>query len=125
MNRQDMIVYIVDDDDAVRDSLRLLLKSSGFNVQVYGGAQLFLESDIEKAGCLLLDLHMPDMSGLELLRLLRTKGWHKPVIVIGGRRDAGLDKQVLEAGAMAILSKPFDEESLFDLVRKALATENN
>ena len=120
MSESGSLVTIIDDDDAVRDSLRLLVESSGRAAQDYASGELFLNSDIAQAGCLLLDLHMPGISGLELLRLLRGRGWGVPVIVISGRRDAMLDAEAREAGASAILSKPFDDELLLDLVEKAL-----
>jgi len=71
-------------------------------------------------GCLLLDLHMPGISGLELLRLLRARGLKHPMIVISGRRDPVQDAEALAAGASALLSKPFDDQQLLDLVTRAL-----
>lgn len=87
-------VYIVDDDEAVRDSIRLLLESSGFAAQEFASADLFLKSETADMGCLLLDLHMPGISGLELLRLLRSRGIRRPVIVVSGRRDPVQDAEV-------------------------------
>lgn len=113
-------VYIVDDDEAVRDSLRLLLESSGFSAREFANADLLLNTNIDEMGCLLLDLHMPGISGLELLRLLRARGLKRPVIVISGRRDPVQDAEVLAAGASALLSKPFDDRQLLDLVTRAL-----
>ena len=113
-------VYIVDDDEAVRDSIRLLLESSGFLAREFANADLFLKSDIASMGCLLLDLHMPGISGLELLRLLRSRGMRRPVIVVSGRRDPVQDAEVWAAGASALLSKPFDDQQLIDLVAEAL-----
>jgi two-component system, LuxR family, response regulator FixJ len=114
-------VYIVDDDEAVRDSLRLLLESSGFIAREFASADLLLKMNIDEMGCLLLDLHMPGISGLELLRLLRARGLKRPVIVISGRRDPVQDAEVLAAGASALLSKPFDDRQLLDLVTEALS----
>ncbi|HEX4026581.1 MAG TPA: response regulator [Rhizomicrobium sp.] len=114
-------VYIVDDDEAVRDSLRLLLESSGFSAREFANADLLLNTNIDEMGCLLLDLHMPGISGLELLRLLRARGLKRPVIVISGRRDPVQDAEVLAAGASALLSKPFDDQQLLDLVIRALS----
>lgn len=113
-------VYIVDDDEAVRDSIRLLLESSGFAAQDFASADLFLKSETGNMGCLLLDLHMPGISGLELLRLLRSRGMRRPVIVVSGRRDPVQDAEVWAAGATALLSKPFDDQQLLDLVAEAL-----
>ena len=120
MTGQQRPVYIVDDDEAVRDSIRLLLESSGFLAREFANADLFLKSDIASMGCLLLDLHMPGISGLELLRLLRSRGMRRPVIVVSGRRDPVQDAEVWAAGASALLSKPFDDQQLLDLVAEAL-----
>ena len=113
-------VYIVDDDEAVRDSIRMLLESSGFVARDFASADLFLVTDTDDMGCLLLDLHMPGVSGLELLRLLRSRGMRRPVIVVSGRRDTVQDAEVWAAGASALLSKPFDDQQLLDLVSQAL-----
>jgi FixJ family two-component response regulator len=114
-------VYIVDDDEAVRDSIRMLLESSGFVARDFASADRFLDTDTDDMGCLLLDLHMPGISGLELLRLLRSRGMRRPVIVVSGRRDTVQDAEVLAAGASALLSKPFDDQQLLDLVSQALS----
>jgi FixJ family two-component response regulator len=118
--RGSLLVYIVDDDEAVRDSMRLLLESSGFATRDFASADLFLQSDSADLGCLLLDLHMPGTSGIELLRLIRSRGMARPVFVISGRRDPAQDADVLAAGASALLSKPFDDQQLLDLVAQAL-----
>ena len=120
MKRPKRPVYIVDDDEAVRDSIRLLLESSGFAACDFASAELFLRSNIAEMGCLLLDLHMPGISGLELLRQLRSRGIRRPVIVVSGRRDPVQDAEVWAAGASALLSKPFDDQQLLDLVAEAL-----
>jgi two-component system, LuxR family, response regulator FixJ len=115
------LIYIVDDDDAVRDSLRLLLESNGIATRDYRSADDFLQAGAADMACLLLDLHIPGMSGLELLRLLRARGMTLPVIIISGRRDGALEADVRAAGATAILSKPFDDQALLELVQEALA----
>ena len=116
-------VYIVDDDEAVRDSMRMLLESSGFLAREFSSADFFLKADTADMGCLLLDLHMPGISGLELLRLLRSRGMRRSVIVVSGRRDPVQDAEVWAAGASALLSKPFDDQQLLDLVADALGPE--
>lgn len=113
-------VYIVDDDEAVRDSMRLLLESSGFVARDFASADLFLKADSADMGCLLLDLHMPGISGVELLRAIRSRGVTRPVIVVSGRRDPVQDTEVWAAGASALLSKPFDDQQLLELVAQAL-----
>lgn len=119
--RPDSVVYIVDDDEAVRDSTSLLLKSVGIVALDFPSADVFLEHfDPVSAGCILLDLHMPGMSGLELLELLHDRGIETPVIVISGRSDPVLNDLVKRAGAISILSKPSNDEDLLALVKKAL-----
>ena len=119
-SRPTRVVYIVDDDEAVRDSTSLLLKSEGFAALEFPSADAFLEHfDPVKSGCILLDLHMPGMSGLELLELMKARGIETPVIVISGRRDPALNELVMRAGAMAILSKPSKDDDLLSLVSRA------
>ena len=115
-----LLVYIVDDDEAVRDSMRLLLEISGFGARAFASADLFLNSDMGDMGCLLMDLHMPGISGLELLRLIRSRGLTRPVIMVSGRRDPVQDAELRAAGAFALLAKPFEDRQLLDLVEKAL-----
>lgn len=122
---QNRLVYVVDDDEAVRDSTCWLLKSVGIVPADFSSADLFLEHfEPTKAGCILLDLHMPGLGGLELLELIRAREIGTPVIVISGRRDPLLDEMVRKAGAMAILSKPSSDEELLALVQHALTLSN-
>jgi FixJ family two-component response regulator len=114
-------VYVVDDDDAVRDSMRALLESSGMDVLDYSSAQEFLVHPCKRRGCLLLDLHMPGMSGVELLEALRMQGSRLPVIAITGRSDPVLKERVMRAGALAFLDKPIDETLLMDALSRAFA----
>src|SRR5215213_4246230 len=100
------IVHVVDDDEAVRDSLRALLESYGTAVRDYASASEFLLAiPARLEGCVLLDLHMPGMSGLELLDLLRANGSKLPVIAVTGRSDALLKERVVRAGALTLLDK--------------------
>ncbi|HJR55362.1 MAG TPA: response regulator [Rhizomicrobium sp.] len=118
------IVYIVDDDDAVRDSTVWLLKAAGLGAVAFASAGAFLESfDPRRKAVILLDLHMPGMSGLELLELLQARRVRTPVIVISGRRDPQLDELVTRAGAIAILGKPSGKTELLTLVRQALDSQ--
>jgi two-component system, LuxR family, response regulator TtrR len=117
----DSFVYVVDDNRAVRDSLVSLLTSNGIAVRSFAGAKDFLARRAHVAqGCLILDFFMPELSGLELLRLLRARGNRIPVIAISGRRDAVLDAALKRESVMAILSKPFDDAELLGLIDEAL-----
>ena len=123
MTYSDPLVYVVDDNKAVRDSLVSLLTSNGIAVRSFASARDFLARRAQDAqGCLVLDLYMPEVSGLELLRLLRARGNKIPVIAISGRRDAVLDAALKRESVLAILSKPFDDEKLLDLIDRALRT---
>ncbi|HUO01296.1 MAG TPA: response regulator [Rhizomicrobium sp.] len=121
MTYSDPLVYVVDDNRAVRDSLVSLLTSNGITVRSFASSKDFLTRRAQGAkGCLVLDLYMPELSGLELLRLLRARGNTIPVIAISGRRDAVLDAALKRESVMAILSKPFNDEELLDLIDAAL-----
>ena len=114
-------VHIVDDDDVVRDSFRSLLESHGLAVRDYASAEDFLaDRQQPKFGCLILDLHMPRMTGLQLLGELQKQGSHLPVIAITGRGDATLKQQVAQAGAFAFLEKPMNEEVLMWTIKSAV-----
>lgn len=120
---QDRFVCVVDDDEAVRDSTQMLLGIYGFQVRAYAGAQDFLaEFDATHTGCLILDIHMPEMTGVELLTLLRARGVTTPTIIVSGQTDAVVVEVLNRSGALAILSKPVNEDELMGLVKKALAS---
>lgn len=113
-------VYVVDDDEAVRDSLRLLLKSARLPVKNYASAAEFLESyDPEQSGCLVLDIHMPGFNGLQLQDELRRRGAAIPIIFITGHGDVPIAVQAMKQGAVEFLQKPFDDEDLLASIRKA------
>lgn len=119
------MVHVVDDDDAVRDSVRSLLESHGLAVRDYASARAFLAADDGgEGGCLLLDLHMPEMSGLDLLETLRTRRNDIPTIVMTGRSDAGLKARAQRSGAIAFLDKPVDEDELMNSISHALASDS-
>jgi two-component system CheB/CheR fusion protein len=116
-------VYIVDDDDAVRDSLRALLESFNFQVQDYNSAREFLAHyRPNRKACLLLDLHMPVMTGIDLLEHMQARGTKLPTIVITGRSDALLKERALRGGALELIDKPVGDNSLLDAICRALAT---
>ncbi|WP_455201109.1 response regulator transcription factor [Kaarinaea lacus] len=119
--RSDVAVYIVDDDAAVRDSLDLLMQSVGLNATCFASAQAFLESyDTSKPGCLILDVRMPEMSGLELQRVLNEKKIQLPIIIITGHGDVPIAVRAMKAGAMDVLEKPFNDQALLDAITKAI-----
>lgn len=114
-------IYIVDDDVAVRESLQLFFESYEHTVKSYESATAFLDDPNRGCdGCLLLDLHMPAMSGLELLEMLRRQKSKLPVIVFTGRGDPALRQQVQSLGALALLEKPVDADALLDLVQEIM-----
>ena len=114
------IIFVVDDDDLVRDALRTLLKSAGFNVKVFESAQAFLNSDHQqREGLLVLDVRMPGMNGLELQRHLADSRADMPIIFISAHEDVRAHKKAMEAGALAFLQKPLDARILFDAIERA------
>jgi two-component system, LuxR family, response regulator FixJ len=115
------IVHIVDDDEAVRQSLAFLLGSAGLTVRLYDSASAFLAGlSAVKSGCLVTDVRMPDMTGIELLQQLRAKACHLPAIVITGHGDVPLAVEAMKAGAVDFIEKPFDQEALLHAVHTAL-----
>lgn len=114
-------IYVVDDDDAVRDSLKILLESYDLTVRDFGSVSDFLDaSEPNGAACLVLDLHLPVMGGFDVMNTLAQRGARLPVIVITGRGDAQTKARALEAGAVAFLEKPVDDQSLMTAIRTAL-----
>jgi FixJ family two-component response regulator len=121
-NPRSSVVHVVDDDDAVRDSTRALLESHGFEVRDYASAREFLlGTPLRAKGCVLLDLHMPGMSGLELLDTLCARGSRLPVIAITGRSDSSLKERVVRAGALMLLDKPVADDMLLSSLTSALS----
>lgn len=117
-------VYIVDDDPAMRDSLDFLLGSAGFSVELFDSAQTFLnELPSMKAGCVVTDIRMPGMDGIELLRQLNSaSGARKlPVIVMTGHGDVPLAVEAMKLGALDFLEKPFDDDRLIGMIETALS----
>ena len=115
-------VHLVDDDDAVRDSLKILLESHAMNVCDYKSAGEFLSSTGAGArGCLVLDLHLPVLSGLDLIKIMRQRKIQHPVVFITGRSDKEIRDRAMSAGAVAFLDKPVREETLMTAIYLALA----
>ena len=121
MNQGLPIVFIVDDDEAVRNSLRLLVKSVGLTATALASAQEFLASyDPLQPGCLVLDVRMPGMSGLELQQRLNLRGAVIPVIFITGHGDVPMAVEAMQQGAFDFLQKPFRDQDLMDRIQRAL-----
>jgi len=118
------IVYIVDDDEAVRGSLRMLMRSVGLQAQALGSAREFLDGyDRRQSGCLVLDVRMPGMSGMELQQQLNQRGATIPVIFISGHGDVPMAVEAMQHGAFDFLQKPFRDQELLDRVQRALALD--
>lgn len=120
--RPKAIVHIVDDDKAIRDSLGMLMKSVGFEARAYDSAESFLnEADLYAPGCLIADIRMQGMSGLELQQLLNNKDIKMPVIIITGHGDVPMAVQAMHAGAIDFLEKPYDNELLVTRIKQCLS----
>jgi two-component system response regulator FixJ len=118
-------ILIVDDDPAVRDSLRVLLESSGFAVREHDSAKAVLSDPaLDRALCLIADIRMPEMDGLQLQEELNRRKSGLPVIVVTGHGDVPLAVRAMKAGASDFLEKPFDEELLLGAVRRAKAASD-
>ena len=120
------MVSIVDDDSSVCEGLVDLLSSMGFAAEAFHRADEFLKSDrSDKTSCLIADVHMPNMSGLELQSRLRAKGHRTPIIFITAFPEEKLRARALQGGAVCFLSKPFEGQVLIDCVATALAPESD
>lgn len=114
-------VYVVDDDQAMRTSMRWLIESVGVKVECYDSADAFLRAYYPgRASCLLLDVRMPGMSGLELQEYLNSREIRLPIIIITGHGDVPMAVRAMKAGAIDFIEKPFNDESLLDAIRSAL-----
>ena len=117
-------VCVVDDDEAVSRSLRALLESVGLAVETFATAQAFLDrADRGRAGCLLLDVRMPGMSGLDLQEAMSARGQTIPIVFITGHGDVRMAVRAVKAGAVDFIEKPFREQDLLDAIQKALAAD--
>ncbi len=118
---EDPVVSIVDDDVSVRRSTRRLLQSSGFRAEVFASAEEFLDSELAgNTACLILDLRMPGMNGLELQRRLAQNGNAVPVIFLSAQASEEDERSALRAGAVQFLRKPISKEALLSAIRDAL-----
>jgi FixJ family two-component response regulator len=115
------LVFVVDDDASIRDSLRRLITSVGFKVEVFPSARAFLGSRRpEVAGCLVLDVRLPGLSGLDLQRELAATNAELPIIFLTGHGDIPMSVRAMKAGAVEFLTKPFREQELLDAIRSAI-----
>jgi two-component system, LuxR family, response regulator FixJ len=120
------VVHVIDDDDAARDALTFLLSSANFLVRAYESAKTFLNAiPAVEVGCVITDVRMPEINGLELLRRLKSReiGW--PVIVITGQADVPVAIEAIKSGAVDFIEKPYDPEVLLDAVRFTLNRQMN
>ena len=121
MDRTSNLIAIIDDDEAMQDSLRDLMESAGLAARCFGSAEEFLKSDLHgKAACLIVDIRMPKMSGLELQAKLKEEECNIPIIFITAHGDARMRIQAMRRGAVEFLAKPFDHQLLLKRVRTAL-----
>jgi FixJ family two-component response regulator len=121
MTKQDAIVFVVDDEASVREALQCLIESAGWCVQTFGSAEKFLESKVPDApSCLVLDVRLPGLHGLDLQRELAKRGAPIPVVFITAYGDIEMSVQAMKAGAVEFLAKPFRPGDLLDAVRRAV-----
>lgn len=121
MNKADETVYVVDDDESVRKAVKRLLKSVGFNVQTFESALDFLNFEVAQGpSCLVLDIRMPGISGIELQEQFNKTGNNIPIIFISGHGNIPMSVKTMKAGAVDFLEKPFEDQKLIDAIHKAL-----
>src|ERR1700690_571883 len=115
------LVSVVDDDESIRESLPDLLREFGFAARAFSSAQEFLSTDdLDRTSCLILDVAMPGMSGLDLQQELKRRGEEIPIVFITGQKEEDIRKQALRQGAVRLLQKPFSDTALLDAVNEAL-----
>ncbi len=124
MNPSDPIVFVVDDDESIRDAVKRLISSVGLRVETFGSTREFLNGKRADApACLVLDVRLPDASGLELQRDLAAAGIHIPIIFITGHADVPMTVRAMKAGAVEFLTKPFRGQELLDAIQNAMAKD--
>jgi FixJ family two-component response regulator len=123
---EEPIVYVVDDDASVREALRNLFRSVGLRVEVFGSAPEFLQSKLpDVASCLILDIRLPRLSGLDFQLDLAKAGIHIPIIFMTGHGDIPMTVRAMKAGAVDFLTKPFRDQDMLDAVTTAIARDRN
>src|SRR5258705_4358420 len=124
MKKIDTPVYVVDDDASVREAVESLIRSAGFPVRTFGSAQEFLATPrADMPSCLVLDLHLPGLSGLELQRELARDDVQIPIIFLTGHGDIPTSVKAIKAGALEFLTKPFHDEDLLNAIRDGIAQD--
>jgi len=119
-------VYVIDDDPAMRDSLDFLLGSAGFSVRVFDSAQVFLDELAKlEPGCVVTDVRMPGIDGIELLRRMHSGARKLPVIIMTGHGDVRLAVEAMKLGALDFLEKPFEDDRLIGMIETALSEQQN
>ncbi len=119
------LIAVIDDDESIRQTITLLMESFGFRAAAFASAESFLKSDhLRDTSCLILDVHMPNMNGLELQSELAAAGYGIPIVFITAYGDKGSRGRAMQAGAVAFLDKPFSDEQLLQIVRSALRRDD-
>ena len=117
-------VFIVDDDAEVRDALKLLMDSVGLAAETFASSQAYLDQfDPQRPGCLVLDIRMPGLSGLELQETLTKEPLHPPIVIITGHGDVPMAVRAVQAGAVDFIEKPFRDQVLLDSVHRAITRD--
>jgi FixJ family two-component response regulator len=120
------VASIIDDDESVRIATKSLLSSLGWAVRTFASAEEYLESRTENdTSCLIVDIQMPGISGVDLQSVLTKRGYSTPIIFITAFPDDGIKRRALQAGAISFLTKPFDEMSLIECLEKVLTNGSN
>ncbi len=122
----DDMVFVIDDDESIRESLKSLMRSVGLGVETFASAQQFLQSTRpDVPACLILDVRMPGLSGLDLQRALAEANIHIPIIFITGHGDIPMSVRAMKAGAVEFLTKPFRDQDLLDAIQQALERDRH
>jgi len=126
VKQPDSVVFVVDDDSSVREAIKSLIRSVGLRVETFGTAQEFLSSTRPDApACVVLDVRLPGLSGLDLQHELTTHGINLPIIFITGHGDIPMSVRAMKAGALEFLTKPFRDQDLLDAIQQALERDRS
>jgi FixJ family two-component response regulator len=124
LDDRDGTIFVVDDDPSVRTAIRRLLASVGLSCETFGsGLEFFKRAEQGVSGCVLLDVRMPGLSGIELQQMLITAGYDLPIIFVTAHADVPLTVRAMKAGALEVLTKPFEDQALLDAVNQGLERE--